>query len=45
MLWLEVCVERWRCGCKVVYLGGGLSRVGLGRLVGALGGLRMVVEG
>jgi hypothetical protein len=34
MMWLETCVERWRCGCRVVCLDGGLSRVELGRLVG-----------
>jgi len=39
MLWLGVCAELWRCGCRVVYLDGGLSQAVLGRLVGALVGL------
>jgi hypothetical protein len=42
MLWLEVCVGLWQCGRKVVCLGGELSRVALGRLVGAWVGLKMV---
>jgi hypothetical protein len=33
-MWWEVYVERWRCACRVGCLGGELSRVGLGRLVG-----------
>lgn len=42
MMWLEIYVELWRCGCRVVCLGGGLSRVVLGRLVGVSVGLGAV---
>ena len=41
-MWLEVCVELWRCGCRVVCLDGELSRAVLDRLVGALSELRVV---
>ena len=41
MLWLEVCAELWRCGCRVVCLDEGLSLVVLGRLVGVWDGLRI----
>ena len=42
MMWLELYVELWRCGCRVVCLDGESIRVVLGRLAGALGELRVV---
>jgi len=41
-MWLGVYGELWRCACRVVCLGGGLSRVGLGRLVGVSDGMEVV---
>lgn len=42
MMWLELYVEPWRCGCRVVCLDGESIRVVLDRLAEALGELRMV---
>lgn len=40
--WWEVYVELWRRACRVVCLGGGLSRAGLGRLVAVSGVLGLL---
>jgi hypothetical protein len=37
-------VGLWRCGRRVVGLGGGSSRVALGRLVGVWGELKIVEQ-
>ena len=42
MMRLEVYVELWQCGCRVVCLDGGWTPVVLGRLAGALAGLEVL---